>query len=819
MLRNYLKIAWRNLQRHKMDATINVVGLALGIACCVLLGLYVRSEWTYDQFHEKADRIVRVNRIPSSPGGDPSVQASTPAPLAAALVSTFPEVETAVRMNDRSISVTDGENQFRADALFADSTFFDTFTFPMRRGNPQTALRTPKGVVLSAPTARKYFGQTDPMGKSLTIEIEETRLQVEVTGVVGAPPSRSSIQFDLLLPFALYKYSFSGMIREVAMSRWDFPVGATFAVLQHSDQREALTGELEALAAKHYGDTAPTASDGMKVMGSDTGDRGVRLSLQPLTAIHLQPEVVPVALTAPSDPVYSYLMAGAALLVLLIGGINFTTLALGRSAGRAKEVGVRKALGARRKQVRGQFWGEALLTSGAALLLGLGLAGLALPTFNQVVGTDLSFTLTPTLGAALLGLGLLLGLIAGSYPALVLSRFEAASILRGESQLGGRSWLIRGLVVVQFVLSMGLVAGSFIMSEQLDFMRNNLGFRSDRLIRISGFSDTESGAELYEPFRREATRHPGVEQIAASTVSFFSGDGLEAPLALGDTAEVGASVLPVDSTFQKTLGIRLVEGRSLSAQRSGKETGVLVNQSLVRALGWTAPVGKTLRLSNSSMIGKALGTATVIGVVENFHTQSMRHRVQPMMLVPNTVFGGGVGSIYVRVAGDRLGPTLNALRGTWKTVAPDQTFEYSFLDEVVGAAYQTERRQRAIVRVAGGLALLIACFGLFGLAALAVAQRRTEVGIRKALGASATAIVGLFTKDILKLAAGAVVIAVPLTYWGAQQWLQNFAYRIDLEPGVFVVAGGLVGAVALLTVGVQAFRAARIDPATTLRDE
>lgn len=818
MLRNYLKIAGRTLRRNKTYAVINIVGLALGILCCVLLALFVRSEWTYDQFHEKADRIVRVNRVAPDPSGDRVTHSSSPAPLGPALAETFPEVEATVRVADGSVQISRGENQFEAEALYADSTFFEVFSFEMQRGNPRKALRSPSGIVLTETAARTYFGAEDPISESLTVQIGEESIQVEVTGVVEPPPTRSSLQFEVLLPFETKKYSYSGLIRKVVFQRWDIPVASTFALLQQADQRTAFESKLDAFAAEHFESTSPSqGSKEVEVYSEDTGTSGVRLALQPLTDVHLNPDISPTALTAPSDPVYSYLLAGAALLVLLIAGINFTTLALGRSAGRTREVGVRKVLGAQAGQVRRQFWGEALLTSGVALGLGIALAALFLPTFNQMADTELHFRLSPTVALGLLGLTGVVGLLAGSYPALVLSRFDPASILRGTEQIGGRSWLMRGLVVVQFALSVALVTGTLVMSEQLDFMRSNLGFQSEQVLRI-GQMGTSTGAQLYEPFRREALRHTSVQQVGASMISFFGGGGLDAPIA-GDTIQVTPGVLPVDSTFMETMGLEVIGGHSFTAPQSAGQEGVLVNEAFVRAMGWSNPVGKTIRFESSSMMERVIGSVTITGVVENFHTRSMRHRIRPLLLASNASFGSGVGSIYVRIGPERPGETLDALRETWTEVASGQPFQYSFLDEVVDEAYRTEQRMRALVQYAASFALLIACFGLFGLAALAVARRTREVGIRKALGASVVSIVGLFTKDVLRLVIVAFVLAVPLAYWGAQQWLQNFAYRIDLGPWLFLGAGGLVAGIAFLSVSVQAWRAARIDPATTLRDE
>ena len=815
MLWNYLKIAWRTLRRNTTYAVINVVGLALGIACCILLALFVRSEWTYDRFHEKADRIARVNRIAPEPSGDRTTAAVTPAPMAAALAHSFPEVEAAVRVVDGTVQVERADQRFEADALYADSTFLDVFTFETQRGAPRNGLARPEGAVLTARTARTYFGDADPVGQPLAVRIEDEVVEVTVAGVVETPPTRSSLQFDVLLPFDLYAYNYAGMIRQVIFERWDVSIVTTFALLRAADQRAALDAKLDAFAAERFG--APEAEEGVRAFGLDTEASGIELALQPLTAIHLNPDIPSGSLEPPTDPVYSYLLAGAALLVLLIAGINFTTLALGRSARRAKEVGVRKALGARRGQVRGQFWGEALLTSGAALGLGLGLAALFLPTFNQMAGTSLSFDLTPAVALGLVGLAVMVGLVAGSYPALVLSRFAPTSILRGMAQVGGRSRLVRGLVVVQFALSTVLVVGALVMNEQLDYMQRDLGFRTDEVVQITELGSTGDGRDLYRAFREEAQRDPGVRRMATSTFAFFGG-GMQVPLALGDTAQVTSTVVPVDTSFLDMMDIALLEGRGFDAERTDR-SAVVVNEAFVQAMGWSSAVGRSVDLSESSMVGRALGTIDIIGVAENIHTRSMRQRIQPVMWISNAVFGGGVGAIYVQIQPGRVGATLDALQQAWTAVAPNRPFQYNFLDAVVDEAYQAERRWQSIVQYAAGFALLIACFGLFGLAALAVAQRTKEVGIRKVLGASVASILLLFSTDFLKLTAGAVALAAPVAYWGAQQWLQSFAYRIDLGPAIFLVAGGIVAAVALATVGVHAVQAARLDPVQNLRDE
>jgi putative ABC transport system permease protein len=436
-----------------------------------------------------------------------------------------------------------------------------------------------------------------------------------------------------------------------------------------------------------------------------------------------------------------------------------------------------------------------------------------------MAGTNLAFQITPTVAVGLVGLAVVVAFLAGSYPALFLSRFDPSAILRGSAQIAGRDRLVRGLLVLQFAVSVSLVGGALVMSNQIDRMQNDLGFRSDQVVRIQNTGGSSGGEPIYGPLRQRAAGLSGVERVGASAFPFFGGAALDAPVALGDTGSVAAQILPVDSTFLPTLGVDIASGRGFSAERPAGRTEVIVNEAFVEAMGWSDPVGREVAFTDASMIGRAMGSVTIIGVAENFHTRSMRHRIQPLVLASAAIVGGSPGVLYARLEGNQIGPTMDALRSAWSAVAPGRTFEYRFLDAVVDETYRAERRWRSVVRYAAGFALAIACFGLFGVAALSVARRRREIGVRKALGASTQSIVALFTKDLLLPMGIAVALALPLTYWGAQQWLRGFAYRIEVGPGLLLAAAGLVLGTALLAVGTQAWRAARVDPALTLREE
>ena len=814
MLRNYLRIALRNLQRETTFAVINVAGLALGIACCVILALFVRHEWRYDRFHEDADRIVRINKSAMQSGGERVTISTTPFRLAPGVEASLPQIERTVRVSGNDVRFEgEGREPLTAEALYADSTFFDLFSFDAVHGSASEALRGPDRAILAEAMAQRWFGRTDVVGETVTLRHEEEVADVTISAVVADPPEHSTLQFDALLPLEAMKRDYVPVMRQV-FDRWDVPTVMTFAALQPGTDRRALAEEVTAWVAERSGEDR---SSGFEVMGSENAT-GPAFSLQPLLDVHANPDISNGSLEPATDPLYAYLVGAGALLVLLIAGVNFTTLALGRTARRSREVGVRKALGASRNQVRRQFWGEAMLTSAIALVLGVAAAGLFLPVFNKMTQQSIAFDITPSLVVGLLVLTVLVGILAGSYPALVLSQFQPASVLRSGARITGGNALVRGLVVVQFTLSIALIAGTIVMNRQIAFMENNHGFQADQVVEIT-MRSTVSGADVYEQFRPEALQLAGVESVGATGFSFFGGSGIPLPISLGDTATVAPKILPSDADFTKTLGVEVVDGRPLDPERDTGGRSVLINESFARALGWPDPVGKTIDFSTSeSDFGRVFGTVEVVGVVEDVHTASLRQRIEPLVIAAD-VFGGGVSAFYVRLRGETAGATYDQLRQIWAEVAPTRTFDARWLDEVVAEAYADERRVQSIVRSAAGFALFIACVGLFGIAALVVRRREKEVGIRKVLGASVGSIASLFTRDVALLAGLAFLLGAPIAYVSSSRWLQTFAYHIDVGVGPLLGAGLLVGAIAVGTVAAQVARAARLDPVQTIRDE
>ncbi|NBC19187.1 MAG: FtsX-like permease family protein [Bacteroidetes bacterium] len=816
MWTNYLRVALRSLRRQSLYSLINVLGLAVGLAFCILVLLFVRDELTYDETHERSDRTYRLYRDPVD-GAPVDRELSMPIPAGPAMAATFPEVEAFVRLDFPGGATTirhEGTLFEQDDVLATDSSFFDVFTVPLIHGDPATALTDPLSVVLTAPIARKYFGTANPVGQTLSLRLSGDYVDLTVTGVTEALPPNSSIQFAMLFPYDLFVERFDYMQR--VRDRWDATRSITYVLLREGADVEHLRAQMPEFMRTHLG----FMYDEMRQEGLlAEGEIPAIFRLQPMRDIHLNPEVPP-GLTPPSDPKYSYILGGIALAVLLIACINFTLLALGRSARRAKEVGVRKAMGALRGQLMGQFWGEALLLSAVALGLGLGLAQIALPVFNDLAGKTLTLGAVEGLwmAAGLLGLLLVTGLVAGGYPALMLSRLQPAVTLRDRASVGRANALTRTLVTAQFALSVFLIASTLVMVQQLRHVRTtNLGFQGEQVVVIP--TRGLDGDQVLDRYQALAANDPGIAQVAGSNLAIGQSLWRRGFQYEGELKQV--AVFRITDNYLETLGMTVTQGRAFDPQRaSDAANSILVNEAFVRDFGWTTPVGQQLPVEWGDAGDEeepSLLNPTVVGVVEDFHFQSLHNAVQPAVLYTNPM--DPILNLYVRLRPEDMSATLDRLRATWATLTQDVPFEYTFLDERMDRLYQNEARWSQIVGYGALFAVLIAVLGLFGMATLTTAQRTKEIGIRKVLGASAAQIVGLLSKDFARLVVLAIVLAAPVAYLVMERWLADFAVRIDVGVGTLGLAGGLALVVALLTVGAQAFRAAQTDPAHSLRYE
>jgi len=791
MLKNYLTIALRNLQRHKGYAFINVAGLAVGMACCLLILLFVRHEQSYDRFHENADRIYRVLREGSA-GTGLRLTANLLGNLAPRLEDTFPGVERMVRLHNRPAVLSRGDVHFEENHLFwSDASVFDVFDFSLERGDPATALSRPGTAVLTRATAQKYFGDADPLGQTLVLDSKHT---LEITGIAAPPPPNSHIDFGVLVSMATLGELENPWIPENQ--------GWTYVLLAPGQSPEALEAQIN-------------ASLGDLVWWWNLDAIHVAYALQPLVDIHLRSRGY-IGVGEVSDERYVQFFSVIALLVLLIACINYMNLATARSARRAQEVGMRKTLGAQRRQLVGQFMSESVLFSLMALTGAVFLVELALPSFNSLTDKTLGLDYTRDGGvlALFLGTALATGLVAGSYPALYLSRFNPVRVLKGLRDRGGPAMLRRGLVVVQFGITIVLLIGSVVIYQQMRYIQTkNLGFDTEQVLIIN-----KRGLQTdLATFKQALLDVPGVVRASASSGVPILQGGWVSESEINDQKVMTMRLL-VDEDYVATMGMEIVAGRDFSGDRPADRTqALLVNETMTAVRGWDDPLSQTLTAGSDSA-GNPIAV-NVIGVVKDFHTGSLHNAIMPTILDPHPKWEGFVRQFLVRIRPENVPGTLSALEATWQRFAPDYPFAYSFLDDDVDALYRAEQRFGTLFAAFTVLAILIACLGLFGLAAHTAEQRTREIGIRKVLGAPLESVVLLLSQDFARLVVVAFVVAAPLAYLAAQRWLDDFAYRIDISWGIFLVAGLLALLVAILTVSYQAVRAALADPVKALRYE
>ncbi len=799
MFQNYLKIALRNLLKHKTYSAINIFGLALGLACCMLIVLFVVDELRYDRFHANADRIYRV-ALNARINDKDLVSALSPAPMAQTLVTDFPEVESStVVSHPGDFSVRRGETVFNEKRLFyADAGIFSVFTFPLIRGDTKTALSKPNSIILTEEMAAKYFGDADPMGQRLTLD---GRDEYQITGVANNVPENSHLHFDFLASWVTLEDS-----------RSDIWVGNdyyTYIKLREGFRADDLQVKFSAMVRKYAGPQFQAAGISFDEFLSAGGRYGY--FLQPLTKIHLysdlEHEVEPT-----SSVTYIYVFSAIALFILLIACINFMNLATARSADRAREVGIRKVLGSHRSQLLRLFLSESMLISFLSMALALMLVEMLLPLFNDLSGKRLALHYfdNPFVISGSLFIAFLVGFLAGSYPAFFLSSFQPIVVLKGKLSAGARSSGLRSMLVVfQFGISICLMIATVVVYQQLNFVQNKkLGFNKEHVAVIHNLWQIGSQRSA---FKQAILKNSGVVSAASSqslpgevtsnTVFNAAGTGNLEPSLLW--------MIRSDFDLVKTLGIELSYGRDFSADFSTDSSAVILNEAAVKLFGLQNPLGEKLVRYGQT------GEHEIIGVLKDFHFESLRQAIRPLVILIE-----GPGNVLsVRIQPNRIRETMPELEKIWKDFALGQPFVYSFLDDDFDALYRAEQRVGKIVTVFSILAICIASLGLLGLAAFTAERRTKEIGIRQVLGASAAGIVTLLTKDFTRLILVANLIAWPAAYLAMNRWLQDFAYRINLSVWTFVLAGSFALLIALLTVSYQAIKAALANPVESLRYE
>ncbi len=801
MFKNYLRVAFRNLKRQKGYSLINILGLAIGMALCLLILVYVQDELSYDRFHEKADRIYRIAQVEDHDGQILHYM-RIGAGISSRLETDFPEaIEKSVRLFPAGEVWTRFDDKlYREDRFYvADETFFDIFSFEFLDGDPGTALQEPNSVVLNRTTAEKYFGSTNCLGKMVRVDMPGAPL-IEVKGVVEDMPGNSHFHPDGLV-------SFSTIVNEQNEQFFNQVFGNTvwsYILLKEDYPIANLESRLPGFLDKH--------------LDENLKNRLKALYSQPLKDIHLRSSTDPFTEIEPENTgniTYLYIFSAVAFLVLLVACINFMNLATARSARRAREVGMRKVVGAVKQQLIRQFMGESIFIAFLALPVAVGLADLFLPAFNSLTGKEMgiSYFSNLVLVPALLAIVLFVGFVAGSYPAFFLSAFRPANVLKGKFRSGGG--LFRKILVTgQFAVSIGFVIGILVFLQQLNFMRNtDLGFNKNDTLVIPVLLPEPPAQRMskMQVLKNEFMNHPRVEEVALSS----SVPSEIRPIvncreegAPESEAKIVAQVA-VDYEYLKTLQIEVLEGRDFSREYSTDvNQAFIVNEAAVRELGLESPLGTPLVLGNRR--------GTIIGVMTSMHWEPKRRFVAPMVfyLMPQAFT-----KIVVRISTEDMPGALAFLEEKWKENISTRPFQYEFLVDMVDNLYRSEQRMSDVVLYIAVLSIFVACMGLFGLASFTAEQKTREIGIRKVLGSSVTGVVFLLSKQFGKLILIANVIAWPLAYYALHKWLQNFYYRISIGMHFFVLSAVLVLVIAFISISYQSIRAALANPADALRYE
>ena len=782
---SYLKTAIRNLARHRVYSAINIIGIAIGLAFCILTFLFVQHEWTYDTFHKNANQIYRIYVKEKYRS-----HSSTPNPLGPALTEAFPDMQT-VRLNYDWRKIGTEDRAFRAKLGFVDPNFLDIFSFPVIHGDATNVLQHKYSAVITEKIAQKYFNKANPVGELLPIQREKGIQNYTITGIVKNVPKNSTLQFDVLLPFE--RESWVG-----AKDQWNIYYLVTYMLLPPNVSSNSVEQQFLKWTKIWWGE-----------------DREVQLKLLPITQMHFDQNLREYEYSG-SNPVYSYILSGIALLVLFIACVNFTTLTLGRQATRAREVGLRKVVGAKRSQIAKQFIGESLLLILIALIIGIAIAELALPTFNNLVGQilvgkflSMSDGLNLTTLAFLILLVSLVGITAGGYPALILSRLQPTQIITSRLQMKTGNRFGNILIVFQFALSIFLIITTLMMDKQLAFLRTQpLGYQTEHVVTVSTSALERKNKTLPTVFQDALLSHPAV--ISTTWLNHRLTNNMRSFtfVTYEGNPEQPVENIHIDYDLFKTLDIKLVAGREYDREfPTDQKESIIVNEALVQKLGIEDPIGKTIKPGKHPK--------TIIGVVQDFHFRSLHHKVEPAVLPLDT----NTERLWVRIHTENVPGTIAFIKEQWEKIAPNQAFLFSFINEDLDEQYQQEERWNQMIQYATGFAIFIAALGAFGLAALATTRRTKEIGIRKVLGASQSQILSLLSREFVLYIALSSLIAFPIAYYATNQWLQTFPYRTELGIGTFLLGSIAMFLVVLTTVTTQALKTARANPADALRDE
>lgn len=805
MIKNFFLTAFRNLIKNRSYSLINILGLTIGLAAVIYIFLFVSFELSYDKMHENHDRIYRVG-VRGMLMNSEINQAITAAPMTEAMRNDYPEMVSACRITASGdwLMTYDDKKFNERNFIFADSTFFDVFSFKLLKGDPKTALTEPRSIVFTESTAKKYFGNEDPLGKALKVENDTVLYQV--TGVMQDIPENSHFTFDLLGSMST--------LRSSQNTFWISHNYYTYILLSEGTDPNAFEDKMQNMVEKYVGPQIEQAL-GVNLQEFEASGNSFGYFIQPLTDIHLRSDLQ-YEIEANGNILYVYIFISVAIFILIIASINFTNLATARAANRAKEVGVRKVMGAMKKQLVVQFLTESFLITLISLALAIAAIEVAIPYLNNItqIALDIDYFGAWYILPALFLLIVMVSFMAGSYPAFFLASFRPVAVLKGKLKLGAKSGMLRSsLVIVQFVVSIFILLSTYTVSDQLNYMLNkDLGFEKDHVLMIRR---SDGLRNQLESFKSEVRKLPGVVDITNASnypgVN-FSNNAFFKEGEPGNTYLLNQARVSFD--YEKTFGFEMLKGRFFSKDFPTDSNAIVINESAVKSLGFEDPVGKNLLLPSGE---NQFETLKVIGVVKDFHFKSLHTAIEPaaFTLLP----GNWEGVVCVKLTPENTSKTVAAIQNIWESFTSQYPFEYFFFDDHIEDLYKAEKRTNSIFVIFSLLSVVIAFFGLLGLISFITEQRKKEIGVRKTFGSTSLNIVVIICKDILKLIVIATIIAWPIAYWVMNNWLQDFSYRVDIHYVMFIVIPVLTMLVSLLVVIYQALKAAFKNPVETLRYE
>ncbi len=818
--KNNFKIAWRVLWRDKVNSTINLFGLTLGISLFILLGLYVKQELSFDQFHSKKDRIYRSWLKEDYGEGQVFFNSHTPLRFESLFEDNFPEVERVVQYIEQRYLVGRGENRITEPVSIIGPDFFEMFDMVLLEGDQSKPIPTREDIILSESYAKKYFGESEAIGQQLSLQIGNEVRDFNVTGIFQDIPQNSSIDFDIAISTA----NNASLFGQRSLNAWFNVIAETYVLLKEGTEVKTVNDKMQDVVLSQMGDTS---------YGEDPMERDqYNIGLQPLTDIHLNPDI-PLGNAPVANPQYVLILGVIGLLVLIIACINYTTLSVGQSLKRGREVGMRKVLGARRKGLIYQYMSEGILLGTIAMFIGATIAILLIPTFNRLTGTVIFYEFQWIHLLSFVGIGLLIGVISGLYPSVILSGFKIIKVLQGNLKFGNLT-ARKGLVIVQFIITVFLISTTLIIRKQVNYLKDkDLGINYKTVIstqlnadpsaqRISQIISTgmENGALL----KARLEKHPEITKVAMGSHVF--GTSGWANLAYTDNKGIFRwfRMLAVDPHYLDAFAIKIKEGRSFEVGNGlDQRQGVILNETAVKHFGLDNPIGKKLP-------GDDFGEHQIIGVVEDFHFTSLHTAIEPLVIVQNIVpIAQGISdadildSIVPKLVFTYTGPNLaeapEILKREWESIFPNEGWNFNFIDDQIRAQYESETRMNRLVTIATFLSIIIAALGLLGLSLLVVNSKIKEIGIRKVMGASPIAIFKLLAKDFSIQIVIAILLSVPITLLLINDWLNNFAYRTNIDASLFVISGLVSIMVAFLVISYHTMRASKVNPVTSLRTE